>query len=132
MLKYFRRQTLPNSLIEATENMKVGKPLGPNGFPDEFYRHFLILLSDKNLKIFNESLLEGIFPPMLRKALISVIPKPGQNATLCFNHRSIPLINSDDKTLAKVLAMRLGKVLSSFIVPNQVRFVRGHHGSDNL
>lgn len=71
--------------------------------------NFLDLLSDKMLKMFNESLLEGTLPPRLREALMSVIFKPGRNVTLCYNYRPISSINSDSKTLAKILAMRLGR-----------------------
>lgn len=54
---------MEDELIEVTMNMKVGTAPRPDGFPAKFFRRLLDLLSDKMLKLFNESLLEGTFSP---------------------------------------------------------------------
>lgn len=39
-------------IIETIKNMKVGKDHGADGFPSEFYRHFVDHLSGKIVKMF--------------------------------------------------------------------------------
>lgn len=64
-------------------------------------------------------------------ASIALIPKVSSLETTVY-YRPISLINSSLKILSKVLANRLGKVLSSLVEPEQSAFMKGRCVLDNI
>lgn len=74
----------------------------------------------------------GELPPTLQEALISLICKPDKDPTVCGSYRPISLINIDLKILAKILALRLEKVLPTLINTDQTGFIRNRMSSNNF
>lgn len=65
----------------------------------------------------------GILPDSMNEALIVLIPKPGKDPLYLELYRPISLLQSDIKILAKILALRLNKVVSSLVHSDQTGFM---------
>ena len=116
----------------ALRSMPSGKAPGPDGFGCEFYKEFSDILLDPLLSMLNHSYESGILPQSLREANISLILKKGKCPCSCASYRPIALLNSDQKLLSKILALRLEKVLPCIINEDQTGFVKGRSSSDNV
>lgn len=82
--------------------------------------------------MFLESLQNGILPPFLRGALITLLSESGKANDKCENMRPISLLNSDLKILCKVLAKRLESILPGLIMADQNGFMIGQHSFHNV
>lgn len=74
-------------------------------------------------------------PPLgadLNSAYISVIPKPGKDTSEVGNYRPISLINSNNKIMTKILANRVASFIPSYIHREQVGFIPGTQGPDQI
>ena len=60
-------------------------------------------------------------------AVISLLPKPGKDLWHMDDFRPLSLLNNVYKVFAKILAIRLEKVISSLIHLDQVGFIAGCH-----
>ena len=95
-----------NNPIKSTEieilvrYLPANKTPGPERFTAELYQKFrdltLILL-----KLFQKISEEGKLPNASYEATITLIPKPGKDATKKENYRPISLMNIDAKSLTK-------------------------------
>ena len=74
----------------------------------------------------------GILPPSLRQATISLILKKDKDPLSCSNYRPLSLLNADVKLLAKVLAKRLESVLPTTVATDQTGFVKDRHSFHNV
>lgn len=77
--------------------------------------------------MFNESLERGSLPPTLTQASIALLLKSGKNPSSCASYRPLSLLNSDVKILAKIIALRLEKVLPGIISEEQNGFIKGRN-----
>lgn len=100
--------------------MNTGKSPGSDGFPVEYYKEYIDIITPILTMVF-EAFQSGSLPPSLNEALISLIPKKGRDHTDPANFRPISLINVDSKILAKVL-----------VHTDQVGFIKGRSSTDNL
>lgn len=82
--------------------------------------------------MFSQSLKIGSLPPMLNEAVITRIPKKGKDPEEVGGYRPISLLNVDQKILAKVLANRLNRYLSTLVHPDQTGFVPGRNSFSSL
>lgn len=119
-------------LLKAIAIMKSGKTAGPDGIPIDIYKAFKEKLVHPLMDMYEESLNTGILPPSLRKALITLIPKPDKPQTKCELYRPVSLINNDAKILAKVLALRLEDHLPAIINNDQNGFVKNRQAFHNI
>lgn len=72
----------------AIDSIKGGKTPGPDGLPIEVYKMFKHRLMPALIEMFKDAFRNGILPASLRGALITLLPKPGENQitdvkTLC-------------------------------------------------
>lgn len=112
--------------------MQKGKAPGPDGFPTDFYKTFSGQLAPLFLDMFNHSLYQGKLPGSLTEASITLLLKPGRDASKCSSYRPVSLLNSDVKILSKLLAMRLEALLPCLISTDQTGFVRGRYLFSNV
>ena len=115
------------ALISAANN----KSPGIDGIPYEFYRKFFDVIGTDLIDVYNCIFAEGILSDSQRTAVISLIPKKGDllNAN---NWRPISLLNTDYKLLAKVLQIRLSKVMNSLVNEFQTCSIPGRSIHSNM
>ncbi|KAM9311530.1 E3 ubiquitin-protein ligase RNF213 [Gastrophryne carolinensis] len=118
-------------IARAIKDTPSGKCPGPDGYSPKFYKHFGPKLIHFLTKTFNAINEECPFPKQSLEATISVIPKPGKDASLCSSYRPISLINVDLKIYAKIISLRLQPLLPDLIHLDQVGFVPGREARDN-
>ena len=118
--------------LEALKAMPSGKAPGPDGIGCEFYNEFNNILLDPLLAMLNHSFETEILPQSLREANISLLLKKGKCPEKCASYRPIALLNSDQKLLSKILALRLEKVLPFIIKEDQTGFIKGRNSCDNV
>lgn len=82
--------------------------------------------------MYSEALDKGSLHPTLSEALISLILKKDKDPLDCRSCRPISLTGYDSKILSKILAVRLDKVMTSLIHPDQVGFVQTRSSTDNI
>ncbi len=82
--------------------------------------------------LYNDAIMAQSMPTGTRTAVITTIPKHGKDPTQMSNYRPLSLLNNDYKIFAKILALRLGKVVPSLVHFDQVGFVKGRHASSNM
>ena len=102
----------------AIINMNRNKSPGMDGLPIEFYVRFWREIKKELIEIAKNISKGMLLEEMQRKAIITLIHKDGELDRLK-NWRPISLICADVKIIAKILAVRLGKIMSSIICENQ-------------
>lgn len=136
-LKEDVRESLENPLqlqeiFDSIKKMQSGKTPGPDGYPIEFYKKFIVQLAPILLDMFNHSLSQSVLPLSLTEASISLISKPDKDPLECGSYHPISLLNADIKILAKLLASRLDNVMPYLISTNQTGFMRDRHSFTNI
>lgn len=110
-------------LQRATADMANQKSPGSDGLPVEIYTKYGGMLLPKLLEVFNWAAGEGKLPPSMTEATIIVLPNEGKNQLETASYRPISLLCSDVKILAKVLAVRLNRIISKVIHSDQTGFI---------
>ncbi len=113
-------------LENVIKNLKTGKSPGSDGLTTEFYKKYWKDIKPLYINMINETYLEGELPYTLRKAILALLFKKGDD-TLLKNYRPISLTNYDYKILCFVLANRLQGVLDDIIHNNQSGYIKGRY-----
>uniref|UniRef100_A0A667ZNP8 Reverse transcriptase domain-containing protein n=1 Tax=Myripristis murdjan TaxID=586833 RepID=A0A667ZNP8_9TELE len=116
----------------AIKHLSNGKTPGEDGFSIEFYKTFQDEIIPFLVMLYNDAIMSQSMPTTMRTAVITTIPKQGKDPTQMSNYRPLSLLNNDYKIFAKILALRLEKVVPSLVHFDQVGFVKGRHASSNM
>lgn len=125
----------PISIEEVSEVIKALKGRtapGPDGFSMPYYKAFSEILTPYLTRFFNSMTKGSPIGNQLNMVYISVIPKPGKDASQIGNYIPISLINKDLKILTKVLANRLASFIGLYIHKDQDGFIPGLQGPDQV
>ena len=121
-------------LSEATQALKLchrNKTPGSDGLTVEFYSIFWDQLGPILAETFNESLQVGELCVSMKESITRLIHKKDERKNLK-NWRPISLLNVDYKICSKALSLRLSKVLSTIVDPDQTCSVPGRRISSNF
>ena len=118
---------------DVLKQVGLNKSPGLDGLPYEVYlrmSHMLVpILTDE----LNHWFAQGAIPGCVTKGVITLLKKGGRHVWEGLDdNRSITLLNTELKILARVLANRLQRVISDLIGPEQTFTVKGRSIQDNL
>lgn len=125
----------PLTLKELERSLRMSpndKAPGSDGLPAEFYKPYRDVLLPHLLRVFQEAVKTGHLPTSMREAIIILILKPGKDPSLPGSYRLISLLPVDIKLLAKVLANRLGLVITEVVHADQTGFMPKQSTTINL
>ena len=113
-----------DEILSVVRDMEGDKAPGLDGFSMAFFHHCQSVVERDVLAVFKEFYQHCKFEKSLNATFIALIPKKN-DAYNIRNFRSISLVGSLYKILAKVLANRLKVVLDQLISESQNSFVGG-------
>ena len=118
---------------QALKSMKNGSSPGLDGLSTEFLKFFWAKLKNTIVDSFNFAYGKGQLSHTQSSAVITLIHKGKELSKSSLNNwRPISLTNSDYKLLAKCLAARVCKVITSIVSEDQVGYVKGRNVSSIL
>jgi len=109
-------------VLEAMENLPIGKQPGPNRVPNAVYKYMSKHFAPKLVAVLNEAIEQDRLPKHFLEGDISVLYKKNER-TDPRNYRPITLLNTDYKVFTRVLARRMCRVVHEFVAENQKGFV---------
>ena len=119
-----------DELYKALKLLNKGKSPGHSGLTVEFYLKFWNDLKEYLTGSLEETKIDEVLSEMQKRGAIKISFKKDDRTNLDF-YRPITLLEVDLKILAKVLSMRLNKVLSKLVNLEQ-KCVSGRHITDNI
>ena len=117
--------------IDAVNGMKLNKSPGLDGLTAEFYKQFWPYISSLVHESFLESQTNGELSRSQKQCVFSLLYKKGDPENM-ENWRPISLLNIDYKILARVLALRLQKVLPKIISLDQQGYIKNRYIGYNI
>ena len=110
------------------KNLPTNKSPGPDGFTGEFYQKFREELTPILLKLFQKIAEEGKLPNSVYEATITLVPKPGKDATHKDATQNLQANITDEhrcKNPQQNSANRIQQHIKKIIHHDQVGFIRG-------
>ncbi len=129
---YLGAEITCEEIMESIKSLKNGKSPGPDGFGNEFYKKFSDLLVPHLNKMFGQAFDNGELPHTLNEAIITLIPKIGNDLEEVGSYRPISLLKTDQKILTKTLAKRLSLLIGKLVYPDQTGFIPQRYSYFNL
>src|SRR6476469_8438853 len=115
---------LDSEVTNAMEALKVGKAIGPDGKPAEFWKILIAKGTKELVELCKEMYVKVIWPSDFTRVVM--IPLQNKmNAIECSDHRTISLISHASKILLKILTNRIEAKARDFIGRNQFGFRKG-------
>eukprot|EP00754_Rhynchopus_humris_P032393 Rhum_TRINITY_DN15404_c1_g1::Rhum_TRINITY_DN15404_c1_g1_i1::g.155166::m.155166 len=93
--------------------LSPGNSAGPDGIPTPLLIHLDPVSRRALLHVLNLSWTTGVVPASWRSALISPLPKPDKDTTLCSSYRPIALTSNVCKVLERILKARLSHLIDN-------------------
>ncbi len=124
------KEITEQEIEKVIKNLKIEKSPGCDGLTPEFYKKLWPEFKDLFISMLHETYRCGELPYTLRKALLALLFKKGDN-TLLKNYRPISLTNYDYKILCFVLANRMQGVLKDIILEDQTGYIKGRYIGTN-
>ena len=117
--------------LSALSGMAAGRSPGWDGLPKEFYVTFWATLGEDMVHVLNHAYQGGVLPYSQRMAVISLVHKKGPRF-MCQNWRPISLLTADYKVASRAIAIRLKKVISQVVNPDQTCAIPGRFIGENI
>lgn len=111
--------------------MHSDKSPGPDGFSPGFFKNCWDIIGEDFYNAIEEFFRTGKILREINATFITLIPKT-INASKVGDFRPISLCNVVYKTITKIMANRIKKVIGDIVGPEQGAFVPGRHISDNI
>ena len=122
-----------DEISNAIKKMNNGSAPGCDGLPIEFYKVFYNEIKYVLYQNYIYSFEQNILPYSQQQGILSLLHKGKElDRTALENWRPLSLTNSDYKILAKILALRIQKILNKIIHEDQCGFMKGRDISDIL
>ena len=115
----------------ALAKMARNKTAGMSGFTAEFFSFFWNDIGDIVTDYINEAKESGQLFISHRRGILTLVPKKGNQMQLK-NKRPICLLDVLYKLIAKIIAIRIGKVVDRIVHKSQTGFVKGRYIGENL
>ena len=112
------------SLEETTKlinNLNVSKSCGPFSIPTKLLKEFSNILSPILTVLVNKSLKEGVFPNLLKYALVCPFYKKSDK-TKCANYRPISLLSNLSKIFERAMYNRIDQFLDEYNIIYDLQF----------
>lgn len=119
-------------IIQVIKSFPSGKAAGPDGFGGEFDKAFCNTLATLLHRLITNSKENIILPRSIYEANICLLLKKGKEETDPANFRPIALQKFHREVIAKVLANRLNRHVTSIIHPDQTGFIPGRLPFSNV
>ena len=118
---------------DALKQVGLNKSPGLDGLPYEVYLRMLHMFVPILTDMFNHWFAQGAIPGSVTKGVITLLKKGGRHVWEGLDdYKPITLLNTELKTLVRVLANRLQIVISDLIGLEQTYAVKGRSIQDNL
>ena len=122
-----------DEISNAIKKMNNGSAPGCDGLPIEFYKTFYNEIKHILYQNYIYTFEQNVLPFSQQQGILSLLHKGKElDRTALENWRPLSLTNSDYKILAKILALRIQKVLDKIIHEDQCGFMKGRDISDIL
>lgn len=108
------------------------KSPGADSLPGGTYLKYSQIILRVLLETLNDAVENGHQPSSMNEAIVVVRPKPGKDPLQPDSYRPFPLLNSNVKLLAWVLATRLAKVISRLVHLDQSGFILARSTALNI
>ena len=106
-----------DEVVKLINNISISKACGPFSIPTKILKEFSNILSPIITVLVNKSLREGVFPKLLKSALVCPIYKKSDK-TKCANYRPISLLSNLSKT-SLCTGSQQATELGSMVHPNR-------------
>ena len=124
---FFISPTNPTELIQITKQLKLSHSAGHDGFSSFQLKKIIHFIAEPLSKIFNLSLITGIFPETMKTSKVIPVLKKG-DPHLITNYRPISLLSTFSKILERLVYKRLSDFLdkNNIIISQQFGFRKYH------
>ena len=127
-IENLNRHITRTEIETVIRNLPTNQSPGPDGFTAEFYQKFRETLTPILFKLFQKIAEEGKLRISFYEDIITLIPKPDKDAAKRENCKPISLMNLYEKSLNKILAIRIQHHIKKIIHHDQVGFIPGMQG----
>ena len=117
---------------KSLKNLPNNKAPGTDGFTADFYKFFWLDIKTFLFESFEYAFEHGILSIEQRRAILTLLPKGDKDIRFLKNWRPLSILNTDYKIIAKLLAMRLQKVIPNLINTDQSGSVKGRFIGENI
>ena len=117
---------------KAVKSLALNKTPGIDGLPVEFYRVLWEDIKDILLNTYKNSFRKGLLTTSQRQGIINLIPKKDKDLTDLKSWRPLSILNTDYKSLTKVLVNRLKIALPEVINADQIGYMSGRSCFENI
>ena len=126
-----REEVSSAEVLAALSATPPGRSPGADGIPAELYQAVPDVFAPLLARVFSAVGVTGQVPAGFLDGVISSLPKTG-DPTSPANYRPITLLDTDYRTLARVLTRRLLPIFDATIDAEQTAFLRSRRIADNV